>query len=117
MIADLHTMFDKKEVDVVRDFLIDVVEYPFMDGDFWLIPVLTGAEVGVPIKGRKNDHQLYLISDNLEVSVKELGTKGVEFTKPISETSLGYVIWIKVPGGGEIGMCQQKDQPAAKTSG
>ena len=41
-------MFDKKDVNEVRDFLIDVMEYPFMDGDFWLIPVLTSAEVGVP---------------------------------------------------------------------
>ena len=109
-------MFDKKDVNEVRDFLIDVMEYPFMDGDFWLIPVLTSAEVGVPLKGGKNANELYLISDNLETTVKELGTKGVEFTKPISETSLGYVTSIKVPGGGEIGMCQQKEQLSAKAS-
>ncbi|MDA4134119.1 MAG: hypothetical protein OK441_00935 [Thaumarchaeota archaeon] len=116
MIVDLHALADEKDVKGVRDFLIDVVEYPFMDGDFWLIPVLTGTEVGVPLKGGKNDHELYLISDDLEAAVKELGAKGVEFAKPITETSLCYVTTIKVPGGGEIGMCQQKEQASTNAS-
>ncbi|MGD0638444.1 MAG: extradiol dioxygenase [Nitrososphaerales archaeon] len=110
MIVDLHALADEKDVKEIRDFLIDVVEYPFMDGDFWLVPALTSAEVGAPLKGGKNHHDLYLISDDLEATVKELGAKGVEFARPISETTLGYVTSIKAPGGKEIGMCQQKEQ-------
>ena len=73
-------MFDKKDVNEVRDFLIDVMEYPFMDGDFWLIPVLTSRRWVSPSRGeKKRENELYLISDNLETTVKELGTKGVEF--------------------------------------
>lgn len=116
MIVDLHVLTDKENAKAVRDFLIDVLEYPFIDPDFWLIPVLTPSELGVRSGVEFDPHEVYLMSDDLKASVKELEGKGVEFTGPISETSFGYVTSIKLPGGGEMAMCQQKDdavQPSA----
>ncbi len=116
MIVDLHVLTDKEYVRDVRDFLIDVLEYPFIDPDFWLIPVLTSSELGISSAGKFDPHEVYLISDDLEASVKELKGKGVEFTRPISETSFGYVTSIKLPGGGEMAMCQQKYNDATQPS-
>ena len=49
-------------------------------------------------------HRLFLICDDIERTVAELESKGVEFTSPIAEEDWGLVTTIVVPGHGEIGL-------------
>ncbi len=116
MIVDVHAISGTKDAEDVRHFLADTLNYPFVDADEWLILALSPSELGISSTKENDPHEFYLLCDDLEASAKDLRGKGVEFTRTISETSLGYIASIKLPGGGEIGLCQQKDQSAPQPS-
>ena len=56
--------------------------------------------------------ELYLMCDNVEETVAELSKKGAEFTGPISEQSWGRLSYLRVPGGGELGLYEPKHPSA-----
>ncbi len=108
MIDGIHAMIFSKDAERVRIFFRDVLEFPAVDaGHGWLIFALPPAELGIH-QGEDCSHELYLMCDDLAVTMENLKQKGAEFTGPITEAGFGLMTRIKLPGGGELGIYQPK---------
>ena len=46
--------------------------------------------------------------DEIEATVAELESKGVEFTQPVSDEGFGRLTSLKLPGGGELGLYEPR---------
>ena len=49
--------------------------------------------------------------DDVKQTVEELKSKGVEFTRPISDEGFGLVAWMSIPGG-ELALYEPKHPTA-----
>jgi hypothetical protein len=81
MITGLHAIVHAKNADEVRVFLRDVLGFKSVDaGHGWLIFAAPPAEIAAhPIEeGEKPHHELYLMCDDLQATMKELEGKGVQ---------------------------------------
>ena len=110
MINAAHTVIYSREPEALRGFFRDVLGFPSVDaGGGWLIFALPPSELGVhptdPGSG-ENRHELYLMCDDVEATVKELKAKGVEFTRPIKKEVFGLLTTMTIPGGGELHLYQ-----------
>lgn len=113
MITGIHNLIYAKNVDKVREFFRDVLEFPAVDaGHGWLIFGLPPAELGIHPTEAEPEHEMYLMCDDVEATVTELMNKGVEFSRPITDSGFGKVTSIKLPGGGELGLYQPKHPTA-----
>jgi predicted enzyme related to lactoylglutathione lyase len=109
VITGTHAIIYSHDADGVRAFLRDVLELPSVDaGGGWLIFALPPAEVAAHPTGGPGSCELYLMCDDIQVTVDELRDKGVEFSRPIIEERWGSVTSIALPGGGELGLYQPK---------
>ena len=92
MITGSHAIIYAEDAERARSFQRDVLGLPYADvHQGWLIFKLPPAELGVHPADTGGDpssgvpaghHELYLMCDDIEVTVAELESKGVEFTGP-----------------------------------
>ncbi len=111
MLTGVHALMYSSRADEVRDFLRDVIGFPFVDaGHGWLIFALPPGEMAVHPneEGAATSTALYLICDDLTKTMAELRKKGAEFTSPPAERSWGQVTGIRLPDGSELGLYQPK---------
>jgi hypothetical protein len=107
-------MFYSSKADELRAFLRDKLKFPFTDvSEGWLIFDLPDAEMGVhPSDDRPGaeagTHNISFYCDNIEKTVAELKSRGVEFTSPIEDRGYGIVTSFKMPGGVEADLYQPK---------
>jgi len=115
VITGAHAIIFNHDADAVRAFLRDVLGFKSVDaGGGWLIFALPPAELGIhPIdESETGFHELYLMCDDIEQTVKELTAKGVEFPKPIENAGFGLVTRFKIPGGAELALYQPRHPTA-----
>jgi catechol 2,3-dioxygenase-like lactoylglutathione lyase family enzyme len=68
-----------------------------------------GAGAGPhPAEGAGGRTELYLMCDDLQEAVQELGRKGVALSRPIREERWGVVTAIRLPDGGELGLYEPR---------
>jgi catechol 2,3-dioxygenase-like lactoylglutathione lyase family enzyme len=109
VITGVHAVIFTKDADGVRAFVRDVLGFPSVDaGGGWLIFALPPAELGIHPTDGDGQHELYLMCDDIAATVEELGSKGVEFTRPISDEGFGLVTYARIPGGGELGLYEPR---------
>ncbi len=109
MITGAHAIIHTKNPDGVRAFFRDVLEFSSVDaGDGWLIFALPPAELAAHPAADASHHELYLMCDDIHATVDQLATKGVEFSRPISDERWGLITAIKMPDGGELGLYEPK---------
>jgi catechol 2,3-dioxygenase-like lactoylglutathione lyase family enzyme len=102
------TIFSK-DADAVRVFLRDVLGFSAVDArGGWLIYALPPTELAAHPTDEAGHHELYLMCDDVNATVSELKSKGVEFSRPISDEGFGLMTTIKMPGGGELGLHELK---------
>ena len=53
-------------------------------------------------------HELYLICDDIEATVRELEDKGVEFVATVSDEGFGLMTRFNVSGAGELGLYEPR---------
>jgi len=113
MIHGVHALIYSKDADGVRSFFKDVLKMPNVDaGHGWLIFALPPAELGIHPDEHQNYHELYLMCDDIEATVADLKSKGVQFAKEITDAGFGRVTAIKLPGGGELGLYEPRHPTA-----
>ena len=116
MIYGAHFLLYSKDADADRRFLRDVLGFQGVDaGGGWLILALPPAEIAVHpaetnFAQRHADHELlgavlYLMCDDLSLTVAELTAKGVTFSE-IAEEDWGVRTTLRLPSGGELGLYQ-----------
>jgi predicted enzyme related to lactoylglutathione lyase len=109
MITGVHAVIFTTDAERDRAFFRDVLEFPSVDaGDGWLIFGLPPAELAAHPAERGDQHELYLMCDDVEAMVAELKAKGVDVARPISDEGFGRVTAIRLPGGGELGLYQPR---------
>ena len=109
MITGTHAIVFAEDAGAARTFFDDVLGLRAVDaGGGWLIFALPPAELACHPTSPDDSgrHELYLMCDEIDVTVAELEAKGVEFVAPISDAGFGRMTRMRVPGGGELGLYQ-----------
>ena len=97
-------------------FFRDVLGFPSVNaGEGWLIFALPPAELGIHPSDDKDQHELFLMCDDLKATMTELKKKGVEFTRGVVDEGWGLATSIKLPGGSALGLYQPRHPTAFKT--
>ena len=113
MIRGLHAMFYSSQANELRAFLRDKLGFHGTDvGDGWLIFDAPEADVGVhPTDGKKpasGTTDISFYCDDITETVRELRSRGVEFTQEVEDHGYGLVTFFKVPGGFAVQLYQPK---------
>jgi catechol 2,3-dioxygenase-like lactoylglutathione lyase family enzyme len=108
MIDGAHVVIYSKDVEADRAFLKDVLGFRSVDvGGGWLIFALPPAEVACHPAEENNQHELFLMCDDLKATIAELDAKGIQCTD-LHQQPWGVLTKIKLPGGGELGLYQPR---------
>lgn len=112
MITGVHALVYSRAAEGVRAFIQDVLGWRSVDaGDGWLIFALPPAELAVhPIEG-DGRHELYLMCDDIEKTVRQLGDAGVTCSE-VTDEGWGMVTSISLPGGDSIGLYEPRHPTA-----
>jgi hypothetical protein len=121
MITGAHTMFYTSEPEALRGFLRDKLRFPYTDvGGGWLIFDLPDAEMGchpsgIPPEGEPaGTHQISFMCDDIQKTVAELKSRGVEFLGEVADQGYGLVTHFKMPGNCEVQLYQPLYQRKGK---
>jgi predicted enzyme related to lactoylglutathione lyase len=109
VINGVHAIVFTKEPDGVRAFFRDVLGLSSVDaGGGWPIFALPPAELAAHPTDEHGHHQLYLMCDNIEATVKELKVKGVEFTADITDAGWGLMTRMRLPDATQLALYEPK---------
>jgi len=117
MITGSHTIIYSKDAGADRRFLKDVLKLPSVDvGGGWLIFGLPPSEVAFHPSDKNNEHEFYLICEDVEGLIKTLKQRGVR-CGPVQNESWGRLTEVSLPGGGTIGIYEPRHaRPASGSS-
>ncbi|HUI09344.1 MAG TPA: extradiol dioxygenase [Bacteroidota bacterium] len=115
MITGAHSIVYSLNPEADRKFFRDVLGLPHVDvGEGWLIFALPPAEVAFHPGEKNNLHELYLLCDNVEGFVREMGALNVACA-PIQDRGWGLLTQLTLPGGGLLGVYEARhERPGAK---
>ena len=113
MIRGSHVILYSADADADRAFLADLLGRPTVDaGGGWLIAQLPPGEVAVHPAETSGAAELYLVCDDVEATVAEWTAKGVQFDSAISDERWGRVTYVRLPGGGRLGLYEARHPTA-----
>ena len=113
MIRGAHVILYSSDADADRAFLQELLPLPTVDaGGGWTILQLPPGEVAVHPAETSGAVELYLVCDDVEETVAELGARGVTFEGPISDQGWGRLTTILLPGGGKLGLYEARHPTA-----
>ena len=102
-IIGVHGLVYTSEPEAVRAIFRDVFGWDFVDdGDGWLIFKLPPAELGVHPSELEHKHALSIMCDDLEATMAELRSKGIEFRGEPTDAGYGITATMLLPGGTEL---------------
>lgn len=109
MIKAVHAILYSHDAEADRAFFRDVLGWRHVDaGGGWLIFAQPPAELALhPIDGPEK-HEIWLMCDDIEATVAELGGRGVAFTGPVQDERFGRTTGIRLPGGGTLGLYEPR---------
>jgi predicted enzyme related to lactoylglutathione lyase len=118
VITGAHAIIFTKDAEGVRAFIRDVLGLSSVDaGGGWLIFALPAAELAVHPADGDPHHELYIMCDDVHATVEELQTKGVKFTRPISDESWGLITALELPDGRELALYEPRHPRPLEPSG
>ena len=108
MIIGAHSIVYSRNPVADRAFLRDVLKFTSVDvGEGWLIFGLPPSEVAVH-PGKKNDeHEFYLMCDDVNAFVAEM-TKAGRACDPVTQQGWGALTSVTMPGGSKLGVYQPR---------
>ena len=108
MINGSHIVLYSKDAEADRVFFRDVLGFASVDaGHGWLIFALPSAEAAFHPTAGKDQHELYLMCDDVRSEMAALRARGVACSDVLEER-WGSITKVRLPGGGEIGLYQPK---------
>lgn len=109
-ITGVHAILYSNDAVADRAFFADVLGLASADaGQGWLIFALPPAELAAhPASADGEGYDLYLMCDDIEATVRGLTAKGVEFGAGVTEQRWGLVTWMRLPGGGRLGLYEPR---------
>ena len=114
MINGAHVIVYSKDADADRSFFKEVLGLHSVDaGGGWLIFALPPAEVACHPNEANDQHELYLMCEDLKATMAALQAKGIS-CGDVQEPPWGSLTHITLPGGGKLGLYQPKHPTAAK---
>jgi len=70
-----------------------------------------------PKRNKPNiSQEIFLMCDDIKATVEELTGKGAEFTQSLKKETWGFLTYIRIPGGGEIGLYQPTHPTISQTN-
>jgi predicted enzyme related to lactoylglutathione lyase len=117
MITGAHAILYSNDAEADRAFLRDLLGTASVDaGGGWLIMALPPAEVAVHPTQDAPKHELYLMCDDIENTVRELTAMGGRFDDGVSDEGWGLLATLRLPSGAPLGLYQPR-HPIAAVSG
>ncbi|HEV8338786.1 MAG TPA: VOC family protein [bacterium] len=96
------------EAEELRGFIRDKLGLSFTDlGEGWLIFDPRAAEIGCH-PSERGYHEISFTCDDIQQTMVQLKTRGVEFTADVSDRGHGLVTRFRFPGGHEVELYQPK---------
>jgi catechol 2,3-dioxygenase-like lactoylglutathione lyase family enzyme len=118
VINGVHAIIFTRDAEADRAFFRDVLDLPSVDaGDGWLIFSLPPAELAAHPTDGDAHHELYLMCEDVRTTVEELGGKGVEFTREISDEGFGLMTALRLPGGSELALYEPRHPSPVSPNG
>lgn len=117
-ITGVHALLYTSEPEALREVLRDVFQLDHVDaGEGWLVFRLPPAELGVhPAEGPTYEtgtrHQLTFMCDDIEDTIRDLRTKGVQVEGEPQDEGWGITVMLHLPGGVQM-MLYQPRHPTA----
>jgi predicted enzyme related to lactoylglutathione lyase len=113
IVRGMHGMFYSSHADELRAFLRDKLGLKGTDvGGGWLIFNAPEADLGVhPTENgepKSGTADISFYCDDIQASVRELKSRGVQFAMEPEDHGYGIVARIKVPGGFDVQLYQPK---------
>jgi catechol 2,3-dioxygenase-like lactoylglutathione lyase family enzyme len=108
VINGAHVIIYTKDAEADRAFFKDVLGFHSVDaGGGWLIFALPPAEVACHPGEENDEHEFYLMCDDLKKAIAALDAKGIQCSE-VQELPWGILTHIKLPGGGRLGLYQPR---------
>jgi catechol 2,3-dioxygenase-like lactoylglutathione lyase family enzyme len=109
MINGVHAVVFSPAAEKVRAFFADVLGLASADaGGGWLIFALPPAELAVHPADGESRHELYLMCDDIDATLADLKSKGVEVAREVSDERWGRLAAIRLPDGSEFPIYQPR---------
>lgn len=114
MIRGVHTMFYSSRAEDLRSFIRDKLGFAATDvGGGWLIFDLPEAEMGChPAEDNEGQRSgtpyISFYCDDIQKTVAELKSRGVEFTDSIADVGYGLATHFKMPGDFQVQLYQPR---------
>lgn len=103
MITGVHAIVFSSQAEKVRALCADVLELSSVDaGGGWPVFALPPAELAIHPADGAGHHELYLMCDDIDATLAELASKGVELAQPVSDERWGRLAAIRMPDGEEL---------------
>jgi hypothetical protein len=107
-ITGVHAILHTRDAEADRAWLADVLALPSVDaGGGWLIFALPPAELATH-PAPSDGVELYLMCDDLEATMQQLGEKGVAFDGPATDQRWGRVTRLVLPSGARLGLYEPR---------
>ena len=117
MITGAHVVIYSKDPEADRAFFREVLQFPWVDaGHGWLIFAMPPLEAAFHDAEKNDQHELYLMCDDLAGTLKELKSKQVKVSE-VREERWGKLATLGLPGGGKIGIYEPKHASPLKPQG
>ena len=123
MITGMHTLIYAEDIDAVRAFFRDVLQFPYADtGGGWLIFKSGPSELATHpsswdhegASGGTDQHfDVSLMCDDLSATMAELAGRGAEFDGDVVDQGWGHTVQLKVPGAGAVMLYEPTYDPPA----
>ena len=99
MIDGAHLVLYSQDAEADREFFRDVLGFDAVDaGHGWLIFSLPPSEAAIHPAASNERPELYLMCDDLAVTMEELQAKGVQ-CRPVHDERWGLITALSLPSG------------------
>src|SRR3989442_13682332 len=100
MISGAHVLIYSHDAEADRAFFRDVLGLDSVDsGGGWLIFALPPTELAIHPTEEEDNHELYLLCEDIEATAKELERRTAPITRPFDEEGWGRVTGTTLPAG------------------